>query len=571
MGGGNARARGRADCKAVCTREPQADPERRRQECSLRAASRDHDLAARQWSSWLGQSAALPRPRRPGPRPGMETLGAETGGDAVAGAAAGPAPPRFYACYLLASTHAAHRDNTYVGFTNRPARRIRQHNGELTMGAFRTKRWRPWEMVLFVCGFPSKIAALQFEWAWQNPRKSRLVWQAARALANVGPPYKLQAKVRILYEMLQLKPWCVHPLRIVHLSSRHLRFVEDAPRAPAHVDCLYGSLSDAAIESLWLRDKVLSRAQRAGPEARAHGASSVQASSAPAAAGEPPRRGACDKCILQEPAPGKGSEGAARSLYWFACNCGAHFHVRCLAAAFDDKVGLQDANGAAIQGPGLMPQCGRCPACDKFYTWGQVVRCITDKLNQDAVAAAAEAEETRKQLRTRAGAGKKGGRHRRAQAAGARGCQVQEEDLGGSAAVGSGGGRGAAARGVQPGSKEAALDSEGEAAAEAAGDSSSCSGDSEEGGLSEEWDGEGEWGFPIDEGEWDDEHAGYAWAHEEMDEDDETRDSQLAAQSVASADTAASDRAPSAADRASSAAGGASDATSEDGEVVDLT
>ena len=46
-----------------------------------------------------------------------------------------PKPPRFYACYLLASSSPAHRDNTYVGFTNRPARRIRQHNGELTSGA----------------------------------------------------------------------------------------------------------------------------------------------------------------------------------------------------------------------------------------------------------------------------------------------------------------------------------------------------------------------------------------------------------------------------------------------------
>ena len=491
--------------------------------------------------------------------------------NAAAVASKGPSLPRFYACYLLASKHAEHQDHTYVGFTNRPARRIRQHNGELTMGAFRTKRWRPWEMVLFVCGFPSKIAALQFEWAWQNPRKSRLVWQAARALSNVGHPYKLQAKVRILYEMLQIKPWCMHPLRIVHLSSRHLRYVEAAPRAPAHVDCLYGSLSDAAIETLWLHDKILSRVQRARAEAGAKGSPSVIEAAA-ASVGKPPRQGACDKCILNEPARGGDSEAATRSPYWFACNCGAQFHVRCLAAAFDDKVGLQDAAGAAIEGPGLMPRGGRCPACDKFYTWGQVVRCFADKLNRDA-AAAAEAEDTCKQRRMRAGAGKRGGR--RVQAGSS---QVEEDQSGGScAAVGGGGARSAPARGVQPGSKDAAIGSEGEAEGEC--DCLSSSSDSEEGGLSEEWDAEWAWGLPINEGDWDDENAGYAWAHQEMDEDDERRDSSQpaspsAALSVAPAGTAASDRALGAAvsDVASTPLPPASLCLSEArGEVVDLT
>jgi predicted GIY-YIG superfamily endonuclease len=294
-----------------------------------------------------------------------------------------PAPPRFYACYLLASSNAAHRDNTYVGFTNRPARRIRQHNGELTMGAFRTKRWRPWEMVLFVCGFPSKIAALQFEWAWQNPRKSRLVWQAALRLTNVGPPYKLQAKVRILYEMLQLKPWCMHPLRIVHLSSRHLQYISAAPQTPVHVDCIYGSLSDAVIEALWLQDKILSRAQsvhtRLGTlgSQQEGGRVADDCIAGASAAACSLRTGPCNKCILKEALHGEESANV-RSHYWFDCNCGARFHIRCLAAAFENKVSLQDPNGATIVGSGLLPKSGKCPACDKFYTWGQVVLTYAD-------------------------------------------------------------------------------------------------------------------------------------------------------------------------------------------------
>lgn len=66
----------------------------------------------------------------------------------------------FFACYLLTSLNPRFKGCHYIGFTVNPRRRIRQHNGELRSGAWRTHRKRPWDMVLCVYGFSSQVTHL---------------------------------------------------------------------------------------------------------------------------------------------------------------------------------------------------------------------------------------------------------------------------------------------------------------------------------------------------------------------------------------------------------------------------
>ena len=90
-----------------------------------------------------------------------------------------------FCCYLLGSDHT---DVCYVGFTVDPVRRLRQHNGELRGGARFTRRHRPWRMALLLHGFPCYTQALQFEWAMQNPARSRLAQSALASVKGAPPP-----------------------------------------------------------------------------------------------------------------------------------------------------------------------------------------------------------------------------------------------------------------------------------------------------------------------------------------------------------------------------------------------
>ncbi|EDQ88769.1 uncharacterized protein MONBRDRAFT_8836 [Monosiga brevicollis MX1] len=108
-----------------------------------------------------------------------------------------------------------------IGFTTDPVRRLRQHNSEIGGGAVRTTRAKgSWDMAAIVYGFPNKVAALRFEWAWQHPLKSRRLRDAVRSdlPASRAAQMQLTAKLHTLAAMLYTVPWSDQPLTLCWLQ-----------------------------------------------------------------------------------------------------------------------------------------------------------------------------------------------------------------------------------------------------------------------------------------------------------------------------------------------------------------
>lgn len=270
-----------------------------------------------------------------------------------------------YCCYLLTSLDPRFKNATYIGFTVNPLRRLRQHNGELVNGAVRTHQKRPWEMVLVVSGFPTQVAALQFEWAWQHPKESRAVRDAAAAcLRGLGRPWHLRAKMRLVYEMLNLPEWCRLPLALRLASHAHDEYLQGVPALPPQMAVTVGPLADVFAEPARSstrgggkeddEEEKEEEDEEEDEEGGGGGGGGLQGTRG----AEEQDGGVLSYCCLCGEAFGE-RETVARCPATPACRLRAH--LVCLA---DDMLGDSVA---------LLPTTGLCPECGQPITWGDVI------------------------------------------------------------------------------------------------------------------------------------------------------------------------------------------------------
>ncbi|KAL7752892.1 Slx4p interacting protein [Sorochytrium milnesiophthora] len=277
----------------------------------------------------------------------------------------------FYGCYLLRSQATKKSNSAYVGSTNNPVRRIRQHNGQLVGGAYRTKSRRPWEMVMIVYGFPTKLSMLQFEWAWQKPYDFCNISRHFRPLTSAAfkKDWRLTLKLSAVSHMLHLPQWRRWPLS-VHFFSPDIeklftdagaKLAKKAPTVghtavqplPSHVAVTRGpaesmpyAFGDREAEGFVVHDLVAKVETLAGSGARQECCACRQAVTL--------KRDACDMVA----------------------------HMTCLAPVFLQQEGQEPQPTTFSIAPLLpdgqrqkllLPKHGRCPKCRAHARWGDLI------------------------------------------------------------------------------------------------------------------------------------------------------------------------------------------------------
>uniref|UniRef100_A0A914GZK7 Structure-specific endonuclease subunit SLX1 homolog n=1 Tax=Globodera rostochiensis TaxID=31243 RepID=A0A914GZK7_GLORO len=234
-------------------------------------------------------------------------------------------------CLVSKSVEKCYKNRCYIGFTVDPNRRIRQHNaGKQAGGAKKTDSRGPWDMVCIVHGFPNAISALRFEWAWQNPKRSkRLKRFVERGLAKQRRETPFIYCHRVACRMLNTAPWCEMALTFRWLNKEYeTPFPPDCP-LPPHMNVAYGKVQKVNV-------------------------------TVPAELHEYITMRNCQLC----------REQIDEICHFLRCPateiCGAHFHVRCLAEHCLQVQGLLQQR--------LVPIRGMCPQCSVDFLWGELVR-----------------------------------------------------------------------------------------------------------------------------------------------------------------------------------------------------
>ena len=291
--------------------------------------------------------------------------------------------PAFYCVYLLRSKRSP-GSSLYIGSTPNPRRRLRQHNGNTKGGARRThySSKRPWKMCTIVTGFPSKIAALQFEWAWQHPYITRHIDRTEIPADLINKKYsnkRLQPCIRQLHMLLRHRTFARWPLQVSFFSydaHQHWQnyLTQTAASLPGHMCTkLMSNDAVAAPRSRMVKgDKKPPQepGQSIEEDEAQPSIDALQISYDPikdqvqVALDASKSQGLLCHCC-EKPLDGHSDH----ILFCPECHSMAS-HLTCLSSVF-----LHEEKNNAI-----LPTSGRCPQCDSVLTWSDLVKNLSIRI-----------------------------------------------------------------------------------------------------------------------------------------------------------------------------------------------
>jgi structure-specific endonuclease subunit SLX1 len=287
--------------------------------------------------------------------------------------------PAFYCCYLLRSKN---RKSYYIGSTPNPARRLGQHNGSSKGGAKRTSMQgkRPWEMTCIVTGFPSKFAALQFEWAWQNTHATRHIDKDVRdaraeemhkgkkpaspSRRRKRPPMSLEARLKNLHHLLGVASFSRWPLHLRFFApdvftqwERHIAKLKTTLRKSIKIQLTPAEIPKLASDvSTELHTHFIPEVIRAIPVAYEDCKSYVEKSKSVFESGH---ERACSVCKKE------ANTSISPILVCPVESCQSVSHLACLSHTFLEEEGNDDV---------LVPIEGKCPGCRNSVRWATMIQ-----------------------------------------------------------------------------------------------------------------------------------------------------------------------------------------------------
>lgn len=233
-----------------------------------------------------------------------------------------------YFCYLLNSRRTPTSKATYIGFSTQPIHRLRQHNGELVAGARKTSKYRPWIHIAIVAGFPNKITALQFEWQWQHPARTRIPGSV--------PVSKRSGYKRCLDDLVGLLSkglWKQLNLNVLFPTEE---LMGEFQRLPG---------SDVTTVSLISPESFKPTAESEESTKQRPVTSAMLCT-------------LCNQSLISD------------MHFWSCASCDTSFHVVCTAKHSSD-------------GDSIVPERGTCSVCNFSYPWSEVVHKIRSKPTED--------------------------------------------------------------------------------------------------------------------------------------------------------------------------------------------